>query len=431
MPCLASLRQLLLSKAKAHPGLAPLTTTRKSPPQPTPCLVAGVERVASISTRADPAAGLPFSLYGHGLSQASDAHIQAAVKLLPLHDTGRVNLIAMEACKHGMGEYDQSTIEAVLTTAYTAFRAAVVMAEQRGVEEEQEPRPVVIHTGNWGCGQSHPIQPTTRRLRLVCAAVAVLAVIDSPRVYCCRLCVCVLCSGAFGGNVTVMALLQMVSARLAGVSRLIHHTVTHDNTLKYREAQRLYGLYFNPKHTNKRTRRNSQQQRALTRPSAAEDTSHQHRRGRRHRIRFPLSLGLTCPPFLPPPCVSLACVVRCRERGGLRVVAGGARAGVGHGQRDVTPTASHGKQGKAFCRSEPQARVSVCVCWFGLCTRKTQIDIALRVFIQPMHPTSSPVWFVAIGQTSEIRSAVRLPKHAWESTSSPRPSTPILHSSYA
>ena len=87
------------------------------------------------------------------------------------------NLIAIAAPYPGRGAYDARTIETILVTAYTGFAAAVRESEVLAGADAQ----VVIHTGYWGCG-------------------------------------------AFGGNRTLMALLQILAAGTAGVDSLVFHT---------------------------------------------------------------------------------------------------------------------------------------------------------------------------------------------------------------
>ncbi|NMO17065.1 hypothetical protein HPC49_11415 [Pyxidicoccus fallax] len=164
-PVLGSLREALL-----YEGLPAKTEVND---EPTPILVVGAERRCAIATHPDRAAGRPRGLYGNLFAAASSSVIRAAVKVL--RPPTRTNLIAMAAPTGGPGPYFRWQLERVLTTAYTAFSAA--MTESRQLWPG---RPVEIHTGFWGCG-------------------------------------------AFGGNRHAMTLLQLLSARLAGVDRLRFH----------------------------------------------------------------------------------------------------------------------------------------------------------------------------------------------------------------
>jgi hypothetical protein len=72
----------------------------------------------------------------------------------------------------------------VLVTAFTGFSACKL---------ESGPYETVIHTGNWGCG-------------------------------------------AYGGNPTLMALLQLIAAWLAGIDCLVYHTVSAPFTQCFHDA---------------------------------------------------------------------------------------------------------------------------------------------------------------------------------------------------
>jgi hypothetical protein len=101
------------------------------------------------------------------------------------------NLIAMEAPSYGRGLYTPAQIEDVLSNATTGFLAARLETEAAGATQ------AVVHTGFWGCG-------------------------------------------AFGGDRTLMALLQLVAARLAGLSRLVFHTADPAGTAIFRRALALH-----------------------------------------------------------------------------------------------------------------------------------------------------------------------------------------------
>ena len=92
------------------------------------------------------------------------------------------NIIAMEALKHGRGKYTSKEIKKTLETAITGFIGAKVESYQQYSESYKDSnKPLVcIHTGNWGCG-------------------------------------------AFGGNVSLMCLIQIFAARIAGIDELYYH----------------------------------------------------------------------------------------------------------------------------------------------------------------------------------------------------------------
>jgi hypothetical protein len=130
----------------------------------------GAPRRCRVATDPDPEQGRPRGLYGNAFAAASqDVVRRATTRIDPPTVT---NLIAI-AAPTGDGRYTVRQIERVLTTAYTGFRAA--MLQSRG-------SPTVVHTGFWGCG-------------------------------------------AFGGNRELMALLQVLAAGMAGIERLVFHTV--------------------------------------------------------------------------------------------------------------------------------------------------------------------------------------------------------------
>ncbi len=160
-PLLGSIREALLAEGE------PALTEQDS--QPTPVLVAGVERRCTIVTEPNRDAGRPFGLYGNRFAVAAPDAVRRA---LTIHDSpSRTNLVCMAAPAGGHGPYFRKQIEKILVTAYTGFAAAV--AESQGV-------PVEIRTGFWGCG-------------------------------------------AFGGNRHAMTLLQLLAARLAVVARVRFH----------------------------------------------------------------------------------------------------------------------------------------------------------------------------------------------------------------
>lgn len=139
----------------------------------TPVLVAGVERRCELDTM--PAPGRPHGLYGNAFSDAPTAAVRAALRIVqpPTHS----NLVAIAAPAYGQGTYRRAQLDQILATAYTGFAAAVAETQRLWPGT-----PAEIRTGFWGCG-------------------------------------------AFGGNRTVMVALQLIAARLAGVSRVRFYTV--------------------------------------------------------------------------------------------------------------------------------------------------------------------------------------------------------------
>jgi hypothetical protein len=72
---------------------------------------------------------------------------------------------------------------------------------------------VIIHTGNWGTGLRHSPVPLS------------LSLVNTHSL--CR-------AGAYGGNKVLMALLQVLAARLAGVDKLVYHTFERQFSDAYR-----------------------------------------------------------------------------------------------------------------------------------------------------------------------------------------------------
>ncbi|HEY7375203.1 MAG TPA: hypothetical protein VIF57_23780 [Polyangia bacterium] len=183
-PALGSLRDAMEDSDVPH--MAPLTSEDG---RRTPVLIRGVERRCRIATEPDAAAGRPAGLYGNRFARAdADTVTRAVTPLVPPTIT---NLIAMEAPSYGRGLYTPSQIEDVLTNALTGYLAVRLETEAAGRRE------AVVHSGFWGCG-------------------------------------------AFGGNRTLMPLLQLVAAQMAGLSRLVFHTVDRDGTRDFRGALALH-----------------------------------------------------------------------------------------------------------------------------------------------------------------------------------------------
>ncbi|HEY4176211.1 MAG TPA: hypothetical protein VGM90_05250 [Kofleriaceae bacterium] len=159
-PALGSIREALLAE-----GDGALTEERG---EPTPVLVAGVERRCTLDTLPDLDKGRVYGLYGNHFGRASAEVVRAAVRTH--RPAPRTNLIAIAAPGGGRGEYMLDEIKRITVTAYTGFAAAVEETTRMWPGS-----PTEIRTGFWGCG-------------------------------------------AFGGNRHLMTLLQLLAARLAGVS---------------------------------------------------------------------------------------------------------------------------------------------------------------------------------------------------------------------
>lgn len=160
-PILGSLREALVEKE-----MWPETTDDQR--RPTPVTITGVQRRCVIDTQPNPAAGRPDGLYGNAFEAASSEQVAAGTS--PLCPPTVSNILAMAAPACGFGEYRREEMVYVLNAAYTGFSAARRESEHMVSGEVQ----TVVHTGFWGCG-------------------------------------------AFGGNRTLMTLLQALAADLAGV----------------------------------------------------------------------------------------------------------------------------------------------------------------------------------------------------------------------
>ena len=186
-PALGSLREAMLHDPP-HPDLAARTRDVFGP---TPVLIRGVERRCAVAIAPDVAAGRPDGLYGARFGVAPPEVVTAATRALAPPTVS--NILAMEAPTGGHGVYTPAQIRDVLVTAYTGFTAARVESQRA-----QEGAITVVHTGNWG-------------------------------------------TGAYGGNKALMALLQVLAARLAGVDRLVFHTHTPEGTAGLREGVETLG----------------------------------------------------------------------------------------------------------------------------------------------------------------------------------------------
>lgn len=182
-PSLASLREMLLVESEANPEREPCT--RDESGNPTPYIITGIERHLSISVDPNPNEGRPDGIYGKRFAAASEDTVRRAAKLI--FPPTITNLIAMEAPSRGKGNYTLGQIKDIFTTAYTAFMAAKYVSS---VIAPKESNPVVtIHTGNWG-------------------------------------------TGAYGGNKTIMALLQLAAAKAAGINRFVYHAISNQSYIE-------------------------------------------------------------------------------------------------------------------------------------------------------------------------------------------------------
>eukprot|EP00771_Trimastix_marina_P002318 gnl/Trimastix_PCT/3444.p1 GENE.gnl/Trimastix_PCT/3444~~gnl/Trimastix_PCT/3444.p1 ORF type:complete len:412 (+),score=72.67 gnl/Trimastix_PCT/3444:63-1238(+) len=179
-PILGCVRNFLLSKEQ---GDAKYLAMTREELKPTPYLIQGAQRRVAVATDRNSAEFRPHGLYGNVFARVTENCIRRATTVLT--PPFLTNLIAMEAPPGGQGEYTKGTIEYILITAYTAFRAAKKLTP--------EGKLCVVHTGNWG-------------------------------------------TGAYGGDKILMALLQCLAARMARVDRLVYHTFAPVFSTAYQEG---------------------------------------------------------------------------------------------------------------------------------------------------------------------------------------------------
>ncbi|WP_395743195.1 hypothetical protein [Prosthecobacter sp.] len=132
-------------------------------------------------------------LYGNAFQHASTAEVLRTITVLNRSS----NIIAISA-PTGTGAYSRRQITDILQTAGSGFMAAVLESTRQNVSSDQ----VTIHTGWWGCG-------------------------------------------AFGGNRTLMALLQMLAAKMAGIAHLTFHIGPDRDLFHFDEARAFLDLVTN------------------------------------------------------------------------------------------------------------------------------------------------------------------------------------------
>ena len=178
-PALGSLREALLARS------APAVTEQDD--QPTPVTIAGVERQCALDTTPD--IERPRGLYGQGFAQAKVADVLAATTRL--EPAPRSNVVAIAAPSGGQGRYRLAELRRILLTATTGFAAARLVGQQLAPGARSR-----LHTGFWGCG-------------------------------------------AFGGDRVLMALLQLVAARLASLDEVWFYSFDDEGSRAFAEAQKL------------------------------------------------------------------------------------------------------------------------------------------------------------------------------------------------
>jgi hypothetical protein len=206
-PALASLREALIHAE--HPAL-----TRQSGVS-TPVLISDVPRQCAIDlSGCEASETVPLSswwrslftatqatvtsgpLYGNAFASASSADVLRATRVL---DPANPSHIIALAAPTGTGVYSTRQITDILQTAFSGFSAAVLESARHGVAAAH----VSIHTGWWGCG-------------------------------------------AFGGNHVLMALLQILAAKMAGVGRIVFHIGNESDRCHFSDARAFLDLVTAP-----------------------------------------------------------------------------------------------------------------------------------------------------------------------------------------
>jgi hypothetical protein len=172
-PVLGSLREALL-----HSRTKPYTVEDG---RPTPILIMGAERRCRVATDANAELGRAYGLYGNSFSAASREAVLNATEIIDPPTVS--NIIAIEAPAGGYSQtgqaYTKEEIRYILETAYSGFAAARIESETSIGAEAGSPK-VSVHTGFWGCG-------------------------------------------AYGGHRTLMTLLQLIAAEMAGLDKVVFH----------------------------------------------------------------------------------------------------------------------------------------------------------------------------------------------------------------
>lgn len=182
-PLLAALRLAL--RARGHEP-----HTMDDHRRPTPITITGVPRRAALDVTPDAAAGRPLGLYGNAFARAPLEQVLGALRLIEPPTISHI--LAMSAPPGGHGLYSFAEIAGITAGAYTGYRAARAESEALAGGAAR----TVIHTGFWGCG-------------------------------------------AFGGDRTLMTILQCLAADLAGVD-LVYHTLDPAGPATAAEARATY-----------------------------------------------------------------------------------------------------------------------------------------------------------------------------------------------
>ncbi|CAF0813563.1 unnamed protein product [Adineta steineri] len=197
-PQLACLREYLLQQSNQNNGDKPFSTRVMENNLPYPILISNTERAIDLNTA---------NLYGNSFSSSSKSTVLKSYKYL--NPSQIINIIAIEAPKYGQGSYTIQQIEYILQACLTAYSAAKTLANTTYILNKQKsakmPLKTYIHTGWFGCG-------------------------------------------AYGGNRAIMIVLQILAAKMAGIEKIIFHTVTDNCQQEIQNAETCLKNLFDNDH---------------------------------------------------------------------------------------------------------------------------------------------------------------------------------------
>eukprot|EP00998_Keelungia_sp_KM082_P011258 NODE_74_length_2818_cov_66.614270_g70_i0.p1 GENE.NODE_74_length_2818_cov_66.614270_g70_i0~~NODE_74_length_2818_cov_66.614270_g70_i0.p1 ORF type:complete len:924 (+),score=222.33 NODE_74_length_2818_cov_66.614270_g70_i0:284-2773(+) len=190
---------------------------------PTPILIRGVDRRLELSIDKNEQAGRPYGMYGDdNFVEASTQGVVNAVRRLPPDEQHIINIFAVAAPRitaKGSSAYSFDQIMQVFLSVYSAF-CSLRYESLEAAREASTPDPdntddpqskrqrgddedvyVLVHTGGWG-------------------------------------------TGCFGGNPTLMCLMQLIAARAARIDCLVFHAFSKEGAKNYRLAHSVMMTYL-------------------------------------------------------------------------------------------------------------------------------------------------------------------------------------------
>lgn len=143
----------------------------------TPFFVENVPYWISVNVNPILSSGETANIYGRNFSQEQEDIVNLGIKII--QKDIKNNIIAMAAPSCGKGEYTEDQLQKLMETVLVAFGGAVKITSKERFEK------CIIHTGNWGCG-------------------------------------------AFGNNIELMYLSQLLAASFVGVDELVFHNANEN-----------------------------------------------------------------------------------------------------------------------------------------------------------------------------------------------------------